>query len=157
MSEDTGRPVKPHRSGSGIQQSTAEIPLPNYTREKTYWQIRMDLKEARFKAMVDAFLCWKLPKDFYPDAGISFDRMNDYEGPHWPIGTNLFTAEQAAQMFKACIPPTCFGEDDCSSQALSVCSWSSKCGKTDVPNPQQTPTHTPADQHTSDKPEPSSP
>lgn len=114
--------------------------LPNYREaykrtegetkvEKTYWQIRMELEEARFKAMVDAFLCWKLPKDFYPDAGISFYRRNDYDGPHWPIGTNLFTAEQAAQMFRACIPPTCFGEDDCSSKALATCKWASKCGK----------------------------
>jgi len=102
--------------------------------DKTYWQIRMELEQARFKAMVDAFLCWKLPKDFHPDAGISFDRRNDYEGPHWPIGTNLFTAEQAAKMFKDCIPPTCFGEDDCTSQTLAACSWAMKCGKTETPN-----------------------
>jgi hypothetical protein len=26
-------------------------------------------------------------------------------------------------------PPVCFGEDDCSSQALSVCSWRMDCGE----------------------------
>ena len=52
------------------------------------------------KIMVDRFLCWKLPESFYPDAGIQFDRRNAYEGPHWPIGTNLLTAEQAAEMVR---------------------------------------------------------
>lgn len=34
MNDDTGRPVKPHRSGGGLPQPPAESPLPNYTREK---------------------------------------------------------------------------------------------------------------------------
>lgn len=101
--------------------------------EKTYWQIRAELEEERFKAMVDAFLSWKLPTDFSPDCGISFAPLGK---PHpdalwepWPTGTNLFTAEQAAQMFKECIPPVCFGEDDCSSSQLANCKWANKCGK----------------------------
>jgi len=85
-------------------------------------------------AMVDRFLGWKLPKDFYPDAGIKFTPPVEGSPEHfWPIGTNLFTAEQARQMFKECVPPTCFGLDDCSSSALSTCSWASKCG-TDIDN-----------------------
>lgn len=52
------------------------------------------------KIMVDRFLSWKLPESFYPDAGITFNRQNAYEGPHWPIGTNLLTAEQAGEMVR---------------------------------------------------------
>lgn len=57
-----------------------------------------DVREA-----VNRFLSWKLPKDFSPDCGISFDgRGKDAMGyeKSWPIGTNLFTAEQARQMFE---------------------------------------------------------
>lgn len=45
---------------------------------------------------VNRFLGWQLPDDFYPDCGISFDRTRTYH----PIGTNLFTASQAKQMFE---------------------------------------------------------
>lgn len=53
--------------------------------------------------MVDQFLGWKLPKDFCPDAGISFNPTKPYEGDElgnswWPVGTNLMTAEQARVM-----------------------------------------------------------
>ena len=54
--------------------------------------------EGIIKRMVDRFLAWKLPKDFAPDAGISFCPCGAYETPSWPIGTNLFTAEQATKM-----------------------------------------------------------
>jgi hypothetical protein len=62
------------------------------------------LTDADVKAMVDRFLGWKLPKDFCPDAGISFKPTKPYEGDEygnswWPIGTNLLTAEQAKAMF----------------------------------------------------------
>lgn len=55
--------------------------------------------------MVDRFLGWKLPKDFGPDAGISFKPTKPYEGDElgnswWPVGTNLLTADQARQMFE---------------------------------------------------------
>lgn len=48
------------------------------------------------KAMVDRFLGWKLPQDFYPDSGISFKPPSNPE--RWPIGTNLLNAQQADQM-----------------------------------------------------------
>lgn len=54
-------------------------------------------------AMVDRFLCWKLPQDFSPDCGISFDGRKDDEwnkNKTWPVGTNLFTAEQARKMLE---------------------------------------------------------
>lgn len=61
------------------------------------------------KHLVDRFLGWRLPKDFHPDCGISFDReynvsYNANQGLppsiHEPIGTNLFTADQAKEMFR---------------------------------------------------------
>ena len=54
--------------------------------------------------MVNRFLGWTLPKDFRPDAGISYNpavNINHTTGepyPNTPSGTNLFTAEQAEQM-----------------------------------------------------------
>lgn len=101
--------------------------------EKSYYQIRLELEEARLRAMADAFLCWKLPQDFAPDCGISFTPPAK---PHpealytpWPIGTNLLTFPQALAMIKEIMPPECFGLDDCSSNALSVCKWADRCGK----------------------------
>jgi len=59
-------------------------------------------REDRIKQAVDRFLGWDLPKDFAPDAGISFVPPT---APHrHPVGTNLFTAEQARQMFEHCLP-----------------------------------------------------
>ena len=50
--------------------------------------------------MVDRFLGWKLPKDFSPDAGISFTpHKYQLDGTWaWPEGTNLFSREQATEM-----------------------------------------------------------
>lgn len=66
--------------------------------------------------MVNRFLSWKLPDDFSPDSGISFEKTyNGYKdgafvkgiqrtpndpASSWPIGTNLFTAEQAKAMLE---------------------------------------------------------
>jgi hypothetical protein len=55
------------------------------------------------KKMVDRFLGWKLPRDFSPDCGISFDGRKDDEwnkNKTWPIGTNLLSADQAKAMFE---------------------------------------------------------
>lgn len=51
-------------------------------------------------AMVNRFLGWKLPQDFAPDCGISFKPLGHPNG--WPVGTNLFTADQAKAMFEHC-------------------------------------------------------
>lgn len=58
--------------------------------------------DAMVKHMVDRFLGWKLPEDFAPDAGISFDIEKCRYGPnvYFPIGTNLFTATQAEAMIR---------------------------------------------------------
>lgn len=56
--------------------------------------------------MVNRFLCWKLPKDFGPDAGIRFapGPLQTPDGPYWPTGTNLLHAGQAQAMFEHCLP-----------------------------------------------------
>lgn len=58
------------------------------------------MKKEQIDKMVDRFLSWELPRDFYPDGRISFNREPDAMGnnPTWPIGTNLFTATQAKTM-----------------------------------------------------------
>lgn len=53
-------------------------------------------------AMVSRFLGWRLPKDFAPDCGISFDGRKDDEwnkNKTWPIGTNVLNADQARDLF----------------------------------------------------------
>lgn len=54
--------------------------------------------------MVNRFLGWKLPQDFYPDAGIAFDaNLHDRWGGYpksWPVGTNLLNANQAKAMIE---------------------------------------------------------
>lgn len=52
------------------------------------------------KKLVDRFLGWPLPKDFGPDCYISFDRDSAEKNLSRPVGTNLFTADQARQMFE---------------------------------------------------------
>jgi len=59
--------------------------------------------------MVDRFLSWKLPKDFCPDAGISFkaeyNEGTPYAARHEPIGTNLLSADQAREMLEHVLGP----------------------------------------------------
>ncbi len=63
-----------------------------------------ELNDAQIKQMVDRFLTWKLPEDFAPDCGISFERVSCKGTPHEfhfaPVGTNLFTAAQAEAMVR---------------------------------------------------------
>lgn len=62
------------------------------------------MTEAQIKHMVDRFLAWKLPKNFSPDAGISFkadyNEGTAYPMKHEPVGTNLFDATQADAMVR---------------------------------------------------------
>lgn len=52
--------------------------------------------------MVSRFLSWKLPKDFHPDGGMVFipTKGRGHDSPHWPVGTNLLTAQQAREMLE---------------------------------------------------------
>lgn len=62
------------------------------------------MTDVQIKQMVDRFLTWQLPADFAPDCGISFERVSCKGTPHEfrfaPVGTNLFTANQAEQMVR---------------------------------------------------------
>lgn len=58
------------------------------------------MKSPNIDEIVSRFLSWKLPTDFSPDGGISFETRYLPSSPHWVIGTNLFTADQAKAMFE---------------------------------------------------------
>lgn len=59
------------------------------------------MTEAQIKHMVDRFLRWRLPKDFAPDAGITYVRPNyPPEVDATPAGTNLLDARQATEMVR---------------------------------------------------------
>jgi hypothetical protein len=61
------------------------------------------VNDAQIKRMAERFLSWKLPDDFMPDAGISFKPYSPLQtpgSPHWPVGTNLFNAQQAEEMVR---------------------------------------------------------
>ncbi len=65
--------------------------------------------DEQVKHMVNRFLMWKLPENFHPDAGISFAPEFNVEymakqglppQRHNPVGTNLFSADQAEAMVR---------------------------------------------------------
>lgn len=62
------------------------------------------MNDEQIKHMVNRFLAWKLPADFGPDNGISFDPVSNpgasYESRREPVGTNLLTATQAEAMVR---------------------------------------------------------
>lgn len=62
--------------------------------------IKTALTEAQIKHMVDRFLMWRLPRDFNPDCGISFDNGEAYGARREPVGTNLFSATEADAMVR---------------------------------------------------------
>jgi hypothetical protein len=68
---------------------------------------RPAMTNEQIKHMTERFLSWKLPADFNPDAGITFDpiynRGTAFEMRHKPTGTNLFTYTQAEVMVRAMI------------------------------------------------------
>ena len=70
-----------------------------------------DRDKMNIQKAVNKFLGWKLPKDFYPDNGISFDKKYEHDSIHYPIGTNLFTADQAKAMFEYCLADSEHGYD----------------------------------------------
>ena len=62
------------------------------------------MNDEQIKHMVSRFLGWRLPENFNPDAGITFNpNYNEhtaYPMKHEPVGTNLFDATQAEQMVR---------------------------------------------------------
>lgn len=61
-----------------------------------------NLTDEQIDAMVRRFLHWKLPADFNPDGGITFEPVGNagtpYEFRREPVGTNLLTFTQARAM-----------------------------------------------------------
>lgn len=111
MKQDTGDRLKQllNKAGNSGQlesmQAVLNLAHADATVEATRREnARNNLVEDLVPEMVTRFLSWKLPKDFYPDAGISFKA--DYnEGTQWPmkhepLGTNLFHAGQAEGMIR---------------------------------------------------------
>ena len=64
----------------------------------------LKLNDDQIKHMSQRFLGWKLPKNFYPDCGISFvaeyNQNTSFPSRHEPTGTNLFNADQAEEMVR---------------------------------------------------------
>jgi hypothetical protein len=61
----------------------------------------MPITKEQIQHMVDRFLGWRLPKDFNPDAGISYTRPNYAPNVDaTPSGTNLLNATQATAMVR---------------------------------------------------------
>lgn len=58
-----------------------------------------ELTEAQINYMVGRFLCWRLPDDFKPDGGVTFQPVIN-GNPYSPIGTNLLNAHQAEAMVR---------------------------------------------------------
>jgi hypothetical protein len=67
------------------------------------------MTDEQIKHMVQRFLQWKLPENFHPDAGISFEPFYNVEwnakqgrppSRNEPSGTNLFGADQAEAMVR---------------------------------------------------------
>ena len=63
------------------------------------------MDDNQIKHMVNRFLSWKLPGDFAPDCGISFDanaavKLNTRNSRYEPSGTNLFDGRQADEMVR---------------------------------------------------------
>ncbi len=62
------------------------------------------MNDGQVKHMAEQFLRWRLPEEFKPDGGISFQRMLNENTPHpmkhEPSGTNLFDFTQAVEMVR---------------------------------------------------------
>ena len=62
------------------------------------------MREDQIKHMVDRFLGWRLPSDFRPDGGVTFNQIGNagtpHEYRHQPFGTNLLDATQADKMVR---------------------------------------------------------
>lgn len=81
-------------------------PLPEGTALFANSGISIKDPEPLVKGVIDEavtkFLGWVLPDGFNPDNGISFEKLSGHQ-VHTPVGTNLFTAEQAKLMFQHCV------------------------------------------------------
>lgn len=62
------------------------------------------MTDDQIKYMVERFLQWRLPENFSPDCGISFqadyNNLTAHPARHEPRGTNLFDFTQAREMVR---------------------------------------------------------
>lgn len=74
------------------------------------------MSDSMIDQMVGRFLSWPLPKGFSPDCYITFYPELADKSNGWPIGTNLFTAEQAREMVKhmldGVVPPEQYATEE---------------------------------------------
>src|SRR5579859_1753960 len=89
-----------------------EVYAPRATllvRHQLFHPKEIDVTDEQIKHMVNRFLGWRLPENFQPDAGISFNPEYNVEynaargkppARHQPSGTNLFDATQAEAMIR---------------------------------------------------------
>lgn len=75
-------------------------PKPTNPQDTAHSESELSVEEIIQKA-VDRFLGWELP-DFYPDGGITFNRIPN----HKATGTNLFSAQEAKEMFEYALSDT---------------------------------------------------
>jgi hypothetical protein len=73
---------------------------PSWIATSSHRSIRMTEKQIKY--MTEQFLGWKLPENFNPDGGISFEPVGNKGTPHEfkrePTGTNLLDYNQAEAM-----------------------------------------------------------
>lgn len=117
----------PHQTARDVMRCALEAVLPAISAALP----QVGLDAAQIEHMVSRFLQWKLPKNFSPDAGISFQPLfnQDTAHPmrHEPSGTNLFDAEQAVAMVRhmidglpaAALPHSVNKDDDTPSQNVN--------------------------------------
>jgi hypothetical protein len=89
-----------HDSGDAMRFSQATNNITNAAITLDTINRNTPPYETDVKTMVDRFLTWKLPEDFYPDGGVTFDRGSPHEAKREPVGTNLLTATQAEAMIR---------------------------------------------------------
>lgn len=94
------RGVQYTRQEGRSQPGEGIVPEPSRAENGEGWRPT----EGQISHMVSRFLCWRLPEDFYPDCGISFKAEFNENTPwpmrHEPVGTNLFSADQAKAMVR---------------------------------------------------------
>lgn len=56
------------------------------------------INKARLPKMVTRFLGWRIPEGFSPDCFVTFYRDRAQKSVSWPIGTNIFNADETKQM-----------------------------------------------------------
>ena len=63
-----------------------------------------EIADGQITYLAERFLRWRLPKDFNPDCGISFQKVanigTSYEYRFEPVGTNLLNKQQAEEMVR---------------------------------------------------------